>query len=182
MKIKAITLTLVLSLLVIVGIATASPNFQTQPFATNNFSAVFNGPVTETTIQHATNTDYEYYSASDGVQQQITVRFITHDISVDQTSADFYANDDAAGGSGSTGGIVTNRSIDTYQGHPFTYTRRHSFANGLDYAKRTRFIIVSAREVIFVTQVVPFQDLSTTAAGNGDQPQWIDFEDSLDIK
>jgi len=182
MKIKAIVLTLVLSLLAIFGIAKASPNFQTQTYSTSTFSATFNGPVTASSTQHATNTDYNYFSSSNGVMQMITVRFINHDIAVDQTSADFYANDDASGGSGSTGGEVTNRSIDSYQGHVFTYTRRHSFADGIDYAKRTRFIIVNSREMMFVTQVVPFEDLSGPVVGNGDQPQWIEFEDSLNIK
>ena len=181
MRIKAIFFTLVLSLLAIVGIATASPNFQTTPYSTNNFSATFNGPVTADPMQRSTDgqsSNYAYYSFNEttGVGQIVIVRFVDHDISVDYTSSDFYANDDT------TGGVITNRSTTTYQGHPLTYTRHGYTEDGVQLSKRTRFIIVNSREVIFLEQIAPFVDYDQFPTLDGDKPQWVEFEDSLNIK
>jgi len=111
-----------------------------------------------------------------GTYQSITVRFIDYPIPADLTSSDFYADHDG------DGGTITDRSTSTYQGHSLTYARRRYTFDGKEYAKRTRYIIVSQREVIFITQIVPFEDFTAPGAGVGDQPQWFEFEDSLSIK
>ena len=175
MKIKAVVLALAFSLLGFVGVVMAG-SFQTTPYSTNNFSATFNAPVTAEPVSRSADnqsSNYTYWSATDTVGQSVMVRFVDHDIAVDFTSSDFYANDD------STGGTITNRSTDYYQGHPFTYTRRDFVQNGVELSKRVRDIIVSSREVIFLEQVAPYV---SGPAGTGDQPQWFEFEDSLNIK
>ena len=185
MKIRAVIFAFVLSILAIAGMAFANTGLQTTPYSNSYFSATFNGPVTAdapTRNTNGTSTDYTYYSIStDGtVGQMVIVRTIDHDISVDLSSSEFYANDDR------TPGPITNRSTGDYQGHPLSYTRREETDITPSVSKRTRFIIVNSREVIFVIQIAPFVDYTvpgnTTAAGVGDQTQWFAFEDSLQIR
>lgn len=176
MKLKAIILALALSLPALGGIAWANTGLQNTPYSTNTFSAVFNGMVDAGAASRSTDgksTNYTYVSTNtDGtIAQGIIVRFVDYDISVDYTSSDFYANDDTSAGT------IGNRSTGTYQGHPFTYTARFSVDNGVNYIKRTRYIIVNAREVIFIVQYAP-----DTNNSYGDRDQWMDFEDSLTIK
>jgi|ERR1700733_3847729 len=178
MKIRLIVSTLVLSLLAVVGIAMASTGLQTTPYSTGNFSAVFNGPVTADPVSRSTDNEssnYDYYSFSAGVGQIVVVRQIDHDIPVDQSSADFYVNDDA------TGGTVTNRSNFTYQGHVGAYTRRIYMSDGVQLSKRTRYIVVNSREVIFLEEITAIGSPSDPG-DMAEQKQWFDFEDSLDIK
>ena len=175
MKIKAIVLAFVLSLLALGGIAWANTGLQTTSYSTNNFSAQFNGPVTAGPVQRSQDnqsSNYVYTSFDTNVGQGVIVRFVDHDIPVDQTSSDFYANDDTSDGT------ITNQSTGMYQGHPYTYTGRAYTDSGTEMFKRTRFIIVNSREVIFIIQIEPKQN------GNylTNQPQWFDFEDSLNIK
>lgn len=147
-------------------------NTQTTPFSNNYFSLTFNGPVTtDAPDRNAANTSttYSYSSFSNGVYQAAHLRIIDHDIAVDYTSSDFYADDDR------TGGTIENRSKDSWCGHPFTYTGRKVVnEKGETYFVRTRYIIVSARAVLFLVQVSSY-----SAA---DQPEWMDFEYSLRIK
>lgn len=175
MKIKSIVLTLVLSLLAIAGIASANTGLQNTPYATQQFSAVFDGPVEVEAMQRSADgqsSNYSYFGHNGTVGQTITVRFVDHDIAVDFTSSDFYADDDK------TGGVVENRSTGMWQGHPFTYTRRHYTDQGVELSKRTCYIIVNKREVIFVVQIAPYQ---IGPEGTPDQPQWYDFVYSLNI-
>lgn len=179
MKLKAMVMLFVFSILALAGMAGAG-TFQNIPYSTSNFSVMFNGSVQlmNNAVRSANNqsTNYTYGSQVGDVAQLVTVRFIDYDIPVTQESADFYANDDAKGND------VTNRSTGVYQGHLFTYTRTRVVEDGVATAKRTRFIIVSPREVIFISQITPFVDLTNSAIGTADQPQWIEFEDSLNIK
>jgi hypothetical protein len=145
----------------------------TTPYATTNFSATFDGPVTAmlpTRNGENTSTDYKYVSQNGKVAEAVTVRFIDHDIAVDYTSSDFYANDDRTGGTVDT----ANTSHDSWNGAPFTYTYRTFTLDGVILTKRTRYIIVNAREAIFIQQI--------TAVGYEDRPEWLDFEYSLRIK
>jgi hypothetical protein len=177
MKIKGMFLLFVLSLLSFAGIAMANTGLQTTPYSTPTFSATFSGPVTADSAarnKQNTSTDYSYYSGT-ATGQLVIVRRIDHDIDVNQASADFYADTDT------TGGTTTNRSESTWQGHVFTYTRRVYVENGQTLSKRTRYIVVSPREVIFLEQI----DVFTKADSTEDlaaQQQWFDFENSLDIK
>jgi hypothetical protein len=177
MKIKALFLALAFSVLAIAGMAGAG-TFQNTPYSTNSFSATFNANVTAdapvaSDDNQSTNYSFWSYNPTQTVGQLVIVRIVNHDIPVDLTSSDFYADDDR------TGGTITNRSTGEYQGHPFTYTRRDYVDNGVELSKRTRFIIVNSREVIFIMQIAPFTD---GPVGSGDQPQWFEFEDSLSIR
>jgi hypothetical protein len=145
--------------------------FQTTPYSTSYFSVAFNGAVSTTTSRTANNqsSNTTYYSGSHGVSQGVTVRIIDHNIAVDQTSSDFYADNDT------TGGTIDSRSTDVWEGHIFTYTRRlYNAPDGTQLSKRSRFIIVNAREVIFIIQICP--------ASYEDRNEWLDFEYSLRIK
>ena len=178
MKIKAIVSMLVLSLLAFVGFALANTGLQTTPYSNSYFSATFNAPVSvDSPARNGSNTstDYAVYSNTPTVGQIVTARVIDHDIPVDQSSSDFYANDDT------TGGTITNRSVNTYQGHPFTYTRRIYTEDGVRLSKRTRYIIVNSREVIFIVEIAPI-GVAGDAGDLAEQQQWFDFEDSLNIK
>ena len=148
------------------------------PFSTAQFSATFNGPVEAQAASRSaqnTSTDHSYISTGNdfkdtSVGQKITVRFVDHDIAVDYTSSDFYANDDSTGGTVDT----ANTSNGVWEGHPYTYTYRTFTLNGVQLTKRSRYIIVNAREVIFVQQI--------SLVGYEDRDQWLDFEYSLRIK
>lgn len=144
--------------------------FQTTPYANNYFSATFNGVVTAGDgVRTDTSTNYMYSSSSHNVTQVVWVRIIDHDIPVNQASADFYANEDKVGG------VITDRSQNVWEGHPFTYTR-HEYTNssGVQMAQRARYIIVGPREAIFIMQIVP--------ASYEDRNEWLDFEYSLRIR
>lgn len=176
MKLKAMFVTFVFSLLAFAGIALASTGLQTTPFETPQFSATFNNTVTlepasRSKDNQSTNYVYTSYSDTNTTGQAVIVRFVDHDIDVNYTSSDFYANDDTSTGT------VSNTSNGTYQGHPFTYTARKWNESGVDLIKRTRFIIVNSREVIFIIQIAP-----DTNNSYGDREQWMDFENSLNIK
>jgi hypothetical protein len=145
----------------------------TTPYSTNNFSATFNGAVTAKSAERNSPTavDYVYFSQNENVSESVVVRFVDHDIAVDYTSSDYYANDDRTGGtvdsSSTSHGTWGNGSVYTYTFRTFTF-------EGVELTKRTRYIIVNSREVIFVYQV--------TRKGYEDRPEWLDFEYSLRIK
>jgi hypothetical protein len=177
MKLKAMFLMFVFSLLAFAGVALAGTGLQTTPFETPQFSATFNSTVTlqpasRSKDNQSTNYVYTSYSDTNMISQAVIVRFIDHDIDVNYTSSDFYANDDTSTGT------ISNTSNGTYQGHPFTYTARKWSEGGMaDLIKRTRFIVVNSREVIFIIQIAP-----DTNRSYGDREQWMEFKNSLNIK
>jgi hypothetical protein len=141
-------------------------------FSNNYFSAQFSGgPVTSTTTLNdaRTSTNYDFTSVNSNVAQTVDVRLIDHDIAVDLSSSNFYADLDNARG------VVMSRSTGVYQGHPFTYTfTKVTRADQSTYSVRTRYIIVSPRVTIWVIQSSSMQ--------YEDQAIWEAFEDSLNIK
>ena len=144
----------------------------TTPFSNAQFSATFNGTVTAKPAARNsdTSTDYTYVSQNDKVAELVTVRIIDHDIAVNYESSDFYANDDRTGGTVDADNITHG----SWNGAPYTYTYRTFTYGSYELTKRTRYIIVNSREVIFLQQV--------TVKGYEDQPEWFDFEYSLRIK
>lgn len=151
-----------------------SPNTgkQTTPYTSVQFNATFNGSVNVSELMHNTakTSVYRLYTSSAaGVYQTVAVRFIDHAIPVDFTSSEFYAAH-----ADLSGGTITNQSNDVWEGHPFTYIYVVFSADGVNYVTRTRFIIVSATEAIFISQTAP--------ATADDRDQWLDFEYSLRIK
>ena len=164
MKLKVFVLSVVL--LLSAGMAMAqytypvNPNptkFQTTFYSNDQFLATFNSSVTVTIEQKNTSTDTIYQSFNHGVVQAISVRIIDHDIPVDVSSSDFYMNNDP---------LDTPITV-TYAYRQFTFS-------GSVFSKRTRAIIVNAREVIFVTQIA--------AMSYDDQNEWFDFEYSLRVR
>jgi hypothetical protein len=140
------------------------------PYSVATFSATFNGAVAVRTQTNTTSSDVIYTSNNGTVAQLIAVRTVDHDIAVDYTSSDFYANDDRTGGTVDT----ANTAHNVWEGHPFTYTFRNFMYEDVNLSKRSRYIIVNSREVIFVEQV--------SAANYADRDEWLDFEYSLRIK
>ncbi len=138
------------------------------PYSTPNFSATFNGKVTTDTVSKVTSMNYTYESSTQNVAQTIVVRIVDHDIDVNHESSNFYANDDR------TGGTMSNVKQDYYQGHPFTYSYHVYDSGGVSMTKRTRFIIVNARTVIFIWQI--------SATAYDDTAEWAAFANSLTIK
>jgi hypothetical protein len=141
---------------------------QSTPYSTPNFSATFTGPVATSTDTNPTNTTYNYKSSTQNVSQSVFVRIVDHDIAVNHESSNFYANND------STGGTMSDVKQDYYQGHPFTYSCHTYDVGGVSWTKRTRYIIVNARTVIFIWQI--------SLAAYNDTPEWTAFENSLVIK
>lgn len=142
---------------------------QTTPFSNNYFSASFNGPVTSAEIaRSSTGSNWLYSSSSNGVDQSIQIRIVDHDIPVDVSSSNFYADNTI------NPGTITDRSTDVWEGHPFTYTRRTWTENGVITVARDRYIIVNSRTVIVI------QEMSLENLDN--RNQWLDFEYSLRIK
>jgi hypothetical protein len=175
MKLKVFVLSVVL--LLSAGMAMAqytypvNPNptkFQTTFYSNDQFLATFNSSVTVTIEQKNTSTDTIYQSFNHGVVQAISVRIIDHDIPVDVSSSDFYMNNDPLDTP------ITVHSTGTWGGRPFTYAYRQFTFSGSVFSKRTRAIIVNAREVIFVTQIA--------AMSYDDQNEWFDFEYSLRVR
>ncbi len=152
-----------------------SPNtgLQTTPFNSVQFSATFNGPVNiSDLVQNTAKTSQFrlYESTNKGVTQTIQLRVITTGyIAVDYTSSDFYANEFVDGIED-----TTNRSHNVWEGYPFTYTYVTKGKGDDATVTRTRFIIINAREALFLSQV------SLASIDNRDQ--WLDFEYSLRIK
>ena len=144
----------------------------TTPFDGAYFSATFNGTPSVKTYRSADNesSNTVYSSMTDTVAEIVTVRIIDHDIAVNYTSSDFYANDDR------TGGTLDNDSTtrNVWCGLPYTYTFRNFELDGVKLVKRSRYIIVNSREVIFIQQIA--------VASYEDRPEWLDFEYSLRIK
>jgi hypothetical protein len=173
MNFRSLSMAIAVTLLSAFAVAqtqTQNTAFQNTPYFNNYFSVNFNGTV-QTDSSRSDNgqsTNYIYQSTNHGVTQVVVVRIVDHDIAVDNTSSDFYANDDR------TGGTVDQTSKDRWQGHPFTYTFRHYQRDGNDLGKRTRFIIVNSRTVIFIYQIAAYS--------YDDRPEWLDFEYSLSIK
>jgi hypothetical protein len=161
-----------------------SPNTgkQNTLFANAQFSATFNGQVSvsETRRNGAGTSSYqEYDSYESPVGQDITVKFLDHDIAVDLSSSNFYANGDfnrITEINGATDVRLIDRSTDVWEGHPFTYTNVIFTVAGKTYTLRSRFIIVNSREALFINQLSP-SDLDTA-----NRNQWLDFEYSLRIK
>jgi hypothetical protein len=141
---------------------------QSTPYSTPNFSATFNNAVTTDTSSQTNSVSYSYKSVTESVAQTVTVRIVDHDIAVSHESSNFYANDDR------TGGTMSDVKQDYSQGHPFTYSCHTYDFSGVRLTKRTRFIIVNARTVIFISQI--------SAAAYNDTAEWTAFENSLIIK
>ena len=151
----------------------ASPNTgaATTPFATNVFSATFNGPVTTgSAVRNSTDTstDVTYVSYTSLIAQGVVVRSIDHAIAVDYTSSDFYVND-------LTGcDTKANISQGSWDNRPYTYVFCTYTAGGQTYTLRVRFIIVNSTTVLFIKQLALEAD--------NDRDQWLDFEYSLRIR
>lgn len=168
MKLKAIVMTLVLSLLAVVGVASAS--LQTTAYSNSEFSAKFNGSVTLDPHTQEKSTEIIYESNLGQVFQGVVVRHVSYDLAVTQANADFYADNDSM----PAGDVSSNRSSGTYQGHYYTYLYHTYTDGGVEYTKRVRNIVVNSREVIFIWQIAPTE--------MNDRDEWIEFENSLDIK
>jgi hypothetical protein len=142
------------------------------PFSNNYFDATFNGGAVASTTEPNdahTSTNYDYESDATDFAQVVTVRLIDHDIAVDLSSSNFYADAD------SKRGEVISRSTGSWQGHPFTYTcTKIVGTNGVAYTVRARYIIVGPREAYFISQ--------TSRADYDDKALWDTFESSLNIK
>jgi hypothetical protein len=155
--------------LVAIGLVLSVTAFaESTPYSTPNFSATFNGAVTTSTDTNPTNATYNYKSNTQNVFQAIFVRIVDHDIAVNHESSNFYANND------STGGTMSSVTQDYYQGHPFTYSYHMYDSGGVSMTKRTRFIIVNARTVIFIWQI--------SATAYDDTAEWAAFANSLTVK
>lgn len=165
MKLKSMLLAA--SMLVLTAFAVA------QTFSNNYFDANFVGAVTSSTQRNDANTSTNYfYNASDAnVYQTIDVRLVDHDIPVDYSSTNFYADADAR----RSGVEVMSRSTGVYQGHPFTYLCiKYTNASGQVLTERNRYIVVGPREAYFVTQ--------TSLASYDDNAEFNTLENSLNIK
>ena len=153
------------SILVVLTLSLAA---MAQPYSTNRFTAVFNGPVAVDTYSNPTNTNARYISSTNDVAQSVTVRIVDHDIAVDYTSSDYYVENQ-------TGCESKNfLSKGTWQGNPFSYDFcTYTNATGT-WTTRTRFIIVNSREVIFIQQ--------SSLASYDDMAEWSSFEATLEIR
>src|ERR1700683_2381695 len=142
------------------------------PYSTANFSAVFNNTVTADAPVQNTRSVANAYTSNDGTHfEMVTFRVVDHDIPVDYTSSDFYANNSQ------NGGWVIDPTVTTeklYQGHPFTYTYMTKTVYGIQYALRSRYIIVNSREAIFIQMSSP--------AADSNYDYWENFENTLSIK
>jgi len=141
-----------------------------QAFTNNYFDATFVGTVTSATSRNTANTSTNYdFTASDtNIFQDIDVRLVDHDIAMDYSSTDFYADIDARRGE------VLARSTGVYQGHPFTYICVKYTDGGSVLTERDRYIMIGPREVYFITQ--------RSLASYDDKAQWDAFESSLNIR
>ena len=164
MKLKSLMLIAATLLLSVVSMAQTSYN-------NSYFGVTFNGGAVTTTINPndaGTSMNHNYISENVDFRQIVDVRLIDHDINVDLSSSNFYADQD------SKRGTVVSRSTGTYQGHPFTYTFLKYTENGVVYSRRTRYIIVEPREVVFIEQI--------SLMSFDDQSLWENFESTLNIK
>jgi hypothetical protein len=174
----ALALTLLFASVALADQYPTSPNTgkQTTQFNSNQFTALFNGEVTVSELKQndAKTSQYRSYtSSSNGVTQQVLLKFITAgDIAVDYTSSNFYANQFVP----VVGGVedMSNRSQGVWEGHPFTYAYVSGETDGVAWVTRTRYIIVNSREALFISQ--------TSSGTTDDRNQWLDFEYSLRIK
>ncbi len=182
MKIKSLVFAVIVLLLATFAGAqqcgNTGPNagFATTPYSANYFSATFNGPVTFTEAGRSDDnqsSNYTYLSKNANVVQLVTVRIVDHDIPPDQTSADFYANDDRTPGE-DTSYRKTGTWCSDHGDVPYTYTFHVYTRNGSELRKRTRNIIVNSRTVIFLEQIA--------LNSYDDRNEWLDFEYSLRIK
>ena len=162
MKLKSMLIAATLVLLTAFAVA--------QNFTNNYFTATFTGTVQSSTVRNDANTstNYDFSARSANLVQNIDVRLVDHDINVDYSSTNFYADIDAQHGT------VQNRSTGTYQGHPFTYTCiTYTSSTGSVLSERNRYIMIGPREVYFVTQ--------TSLASYDDKAEWDAFESSINI-
>ena len=144
----------------------------------SRFSAIFNGPVTVTTVTHATNTDTNYTSVNGNVEEQVIVRVVDHDIPVDFSSTEFYRDRDAS----SDEKLMTEvNSNGYYQGHPYSYGDVLGTDNGVSYYRFERSIVVNSRTAIFIRMIRPVNESNNKTAAGAVQ-EWQDFENTLDIK
>lgn len=169
------------ALLAVLALSTVAVAQLAVPYSNNVFSATFNGTVSsKPNVVHDTNTDYDYNSNDAVHYEDVTVRIITHDIPVNNQSSDFYADHAALNGwvidttVDATGN--TSRSSGLYKGlYPYTYTyMTRTGDDGIQYATRTRWIVVNAREAVFIKM--------TSKAADSDHDYWEKFENSLEIK
>jgi hypothetical protein len=167
MKIKGISLGAILLML---GSALGA---QTTPYTTPQFSATFNGPVTNSTDTNTakTSTDNFFSSTNNGVEQMISVRTVDHDIDMDKAATDFYAGQaqKAAGWGDSS---LLDHKDGTDQGRNWAYV----FLQFPDNTKKRRIwiTIVNSRTVLMILQEAPMQA--------DDEFSWKTIADSLDIR
>jgi hypothetical protein len=166
------------STLLIATMFLASLGMSQTNFSAPRFSASFNGAVETSKAARNTNntsTSVQYTSTSGNVLESVTVRTIDHDIAVDSTSSQFYRANDT------TGTLFPASSSDgTYQGHPYSYGCAHFESNGITFWSMTRYIIVDSRTAIFITLIVPENDVQLS--NNETLPEWVRFENSLSIQ
>jgi len=158
-------------------VASAQSTGTLTSFDNQYFSATFlNGPITAdapSRNNENTSTDYTYWSETPAIWESVVVRIIDHDIPVGFTATDFYADAQASRAT-SDGGTVVNRSTTWYQGHPVTYINTSFVENGLTYWVRARYIVINAREAIFIKMI--------SLQADSNQQEWERFESSLTIK
>lgn len=159
---KTKLLIFVVAALSLAGLAGA----QSTPYSTPNFSATFNSPVTTSTDRNSdgTRSNYYYGAKNKGVEQLVCVRIIDHDIDLNKSSTNFYADQAAKGMT------LEDRKDGTYQGHLYVLVRVHDAT-----AQRKLWVIlVNARTVIMFLQQAP--------VGADDSSDWSTLANSLIIK
>jgi len=119
---------------------------QSTPYSNKVFSATFVGPVTETAADRNmqnTSTSVFYNAAANGVYQSVSIRTVDHDIPVDQSSLDFYAD-----GAAKNGYVQDDRKNVSLQGHIGIYINLHNTDITGTTRRRVWYIIVSPRQVL----------------------------------
>jgi len=134
------------------------------------FDATFVGAVTSATSRSTANTSTNYdFTASDtNIFQDIDVRLVDHDIAVDYSSTDFYADIDARQRRSAR---AVNRRV---SGTPLHLHLCEVHGRWSVLTERDRYIMIGPREVYFITQ--------RSLASYDDKAQWDAFESSLNIR
>ena len=148
------------------------------PFSNTQYSAEFNGAVSQSVETNPTNSTYDTYSSDGTFSEEVGYRIVDHDIAATTQSSDFYLNSTAT----QIGATVVTSSQDVYQGFPFTYGYfKYTNKTGVSMAMRERFIIKNAREVYFISLAYP-ASLDANDGGGATHDLWQTFENTLVIK
>jgi hypothetical protein len=165
------------------ALALVASAFAQTTYTAPKFSVNFTGPVTTKTFNNnantSTRTNYAATSANGIVEEVMTVDIISDGVlPVDYSSSDFYRANNAGTGETLT---TDNLSNGLYQGHPYSYGCYLSTYEGVNYIRFTRFIIVNAKEAIFISMFLENSPNAVKTPAGAFQV-WQDFENSLDIK